>query len=258
MTSAVHEAAKNGDRSENGDYIYGKRRLREIDSRVRFLNKRLDELEVVTQALQARSQPHHQLEAADAPAWAHEAYAWRLLEIDDEDLHDDALALEQVQLAFDMDAAQALQASTLNYVGFIEGSDLFAGKADVVVTDVKMPDDDGLVLLEELADTHPELPVIVVTAYSDLDSAVAATHRTHAQIGDIARSAEMLTETTETSTRSVDELGETGGDRVDLAHRIETLKTPLGLRFMMRRMPPIERSRGMPMLVPSDSVRSLP
>ena len=43
VTNAVHEAAKNGDRSENGDYIYGKRRLREIDSRVRFLNKRLDE-----------------------------------------------------------------------------------------------------------------------------------------------------------------------------------------------------------------------
>jgi transcription elongation factor GreB len=50
VTNAVHEAAKNGDRSENGDYIYGKRRLREIDSRVRFLNKRLDELEVVTRA----------------------------------------------------------------------------------------------------------------------------------------------------------------------------------------------------------------
>jgi transcription elongation factor GreB len=48
VADAVHEAAKNGDRSENGDYIYGKRRLREIDSRVRFLNKRLDELEVVT------------------------------------------------------------------------------------------------------------------------------------------------------------------------------------------------------------------
>jgi len=47
VTSVVHEAAKNGDRSENGDYIYGKRRLREIDSRVRFLNKRLDELEIV-------------------------------------------------------------------------------------------------------------------------------------------------------------------------------------------------------------------
>ncbi|MBN7797302.1 transcription elongation factor GreB [Parahaliea mediterranea] len=48
VTQTVHEAAKNGDRSENGDYIYGKRRLREIDSRVRFLNKRLDELQVVS------------------------------------------------------------------------------------------------------------------------------------------------------------------------------------------------------------------
>ena len=50
VTNTVHEAAKNGDRSENGDYIYGKRRLREIDSRVRFLNKRLDELQVVDRA----------------------------------------------------------------------------------------------------------------------------------------------------------------------------------------------------------------
>lgn len=49
VTAVVHEAAKNGDRSENGDYIYGKRRLREIDSRVRFLTKRIDELEVVDQ-----------------------------------------------------------------------------------------------------------------------------------------------------------------------------------------------------------------
>lgn len=47
VTQAVHEAAKNGDRSENGDYIYGKRRLREIDSRVRFLSKRLEDLTVV-------------------------------------------------------------------------------------------------------------------------------------------------------------------------------------------------------------------
>ncbi|MCB1848667.1 MAG: GreA/GreB family elongation factor, partial [Halieaceae bacterium] len=47
VTNTVHEAAKNGDRSENGDYIYGKRRLREIDSRVRFLNKRLEELKVI-------------------------------------------------------------------------------------------------------------------------------------------------------------------------------------------------------------------
>ena len=47
VTAVVHEAAKNGDRSENGDYIYGKRRLREIDRRVRYLSKRIDEIEVV-------------------------------------------------------------------------------------------------------------------------------------------------------------------------------------------------------------------
>ena len=47
VTAVVHEAAKNGDRSENGDYIYGKRRLREIDSRVGFLTRRLDKLTVV-------------------------------------------------------------------------------------------------------------------------------------------------------------------------------------------------------------------
>jgi transcription elongation factor GreB len=47
VTQAVQDAAKNGDRSENGDYIYGKKRLREIDSRVRFLGKRLEVLQVV-------------------------------------------------------------------------------------------------------------------------------------------------------------------------------------------------------------------
>ncbi|MBM3395174.1 MAG: transcription elongation factor GreB [Betaproteobacteria bacterium] len=43
----VSWAASNGDRSENGDYIYGKRRLREIDRRIRFLTKRLDAAEVI-------------------------------------------------------------------------------------------------------------------------------------------------------------------------------------------------------------------
>ena len=47
VTASVHEAAKKGDRSENGDYIYGKKRLREIDSRLRFLKKRLENLTVV-------------------------------------------------------------------------------------------------------------------------------------------------------------------------------------------------------------------
>ncbi len=47
LVKTITWAASNGDRSENGDYIYGKRRLREIDRRLRFLSKRLDNAEVV-------------------------------------------------------------------------------------------------------------------------------------------------------------------------------------------------------------------
>ncbi|NMP33142.1 transcription elongation factor GreB [Thalassotalea sp. M1531] len=47
VTKAVSEAAALGDRSENAEYIYGKKRLREIDRRVRFLNKRLEDLQIV-------------------------------------------------------------------------------------------------------------------------------------------------------------------------------------------------------------------
>jgi transcription elongation factor GreB len=47
VVQIVSWAASNGDRSENGDYIYGKRRLRQIDGRIRFLTKRLDLAEVV-------------------------------------------------------------------------------------------------------------------------------------------------------------------------------------------------------------------
>ncbi len=42
MVDVVHWAASNGDRSENGDYLYGKKRLREIDRRIRFLTKRIE------------------------------------------------------------------------------------------------------------------------------------------------------------------------------------------------------------------------
>lgn len=51
VVETVSWAAKNGDRSENGDYLYGKKRLREIDRRIRFLTKRLDVAEVVDPAL---------------------------------------------------------------------------------------------------------------------------------------------------------------------------------------------------------------
>jgi transcription elongation factor GreB len=49
VTQEVSDAAAQGDRSENAEYIYGKRRLREIDSRVRFLGKRLDDLKIVNE-----------------------------------------------------------------------------------------------------------------------------------------------------------------------------------------------------------------
>jgi transcription elongation factor GreB len=51
VVEVVHWAASNGDRSENGDYIYGKKRLREIDRRIRFLTKRLEIAEVADPAL---------------------------------------------------------------------------------------------------------------------------------------------------------------------------------------------------------------
>ena len=53
LVDVIAWAASNGDRSENGDYIYGKRRLREIDRRIRFLRQRLDAAEVVDNAGQA-------------------------------------------------------------------------------------------------------------------------------------------------------------------------------------------------------------
>ena len=50
ITKSVQEAAAQGDRSENAEYIYGKKQLREIDRRIRFLSKRLDGMNVVERA----------------------------------------------------------------------------------------------------------------------------------------------------------------------------------------------------------------
>ena len=55
IVEIVHWAASNGDRSENGDYLYGKKRLREIDRRIRFLTKRLEIAEVVDPSVHAGS-----------------------------------------------------------------------------------------------------------------------------------------------------------------------------------------------------------
>jgi transcription elongation factor GreB len=93
VTNAVHEAAKNGDRSENGDYIYGKRRLREIDSRVRFLNKRLDELQVVDQVPDNPGKIYF-------GAWvtledeAGQEHRWRIVGPDEFDLRENKLSMD--------------------------------------------------------------------------------------------------------------------------------------------------------------------
>ena len=55
VVKIVHWAASNGDRSENGDYIYGKKRLREIDRRIRFLNQRLEFAVVVDPAAREKT-----------------------------------------------------------------------------------------------------------------------------------------------------------------------------------------------------------
>jgi transcription elongation factor GreB len=56
ITQSVSEAAAQGDRSENAEYIYGKKQLREIDRRVRFLQKRLDHLQIVDRTPDNRQQ----------------------------------------------------------------------------------------------------------------------------------------------------------------------------------------------------------
>jgi transcription elongation factor GreB len=55
LVKTISWAASNGDRSENGDYIYGKKRLREIDRRIHYLNKRLDSVELVDPARRGES-----------------------------------------------------------------------------------------------------------------------------------------------------------------------------------------------------------
>ncbi len=56
LVETIAWAASNGDRSENGDYIYGKRRLRQVDSRIRFLGKRMEAAEVVNPASQRENE----------------------------------------------------------------------------------------------------------------------------------------------------------------------------------------------------------
>jgi DNA-binding NtrC family response regulator len=89
----------------------------------------------------------------------------RVLVIDD----DPGLA-EVLELLLSREGYEALHASTVK-----EGLERAAGSApDVVVTDLKLPDGTGLDVIGRLRASHPELPLIMITSYSSLDSAIGA------------------------------------------------------------------------------------
>ncbi|MDA0792071.1 MAG: transcription elongation factor GreB [Proteobacteria bacterium] len=77
ITQRVADAAALGDRSENADYIYGKKRLREIDRRIRYLSKRLDNLEIVDRK----------------PAVQDKVFFGAWLRLEDEDGHESVLRI---------------------------------------------------------------------------------------------------------------------------------------------------------------------
>ena len=100
VTRSVSEAAAQGDRSENAEYTYGKKMLREIDSRVRFLTKRLEKLKVVD----------------SRPSDPDKVYFGAWVTVEDEDgtearyriVGPDELDLKQAQISIDSPLARAL------------------------------------------------------------------------------------------------------------------------------------------------------
>ena len=106
VTQAVSEAAAQGDRSENAEYIYGKKQLREIDRRLRFLQKRLDALVIVDRA----------------PADTSRVYFGASVRLEDGDGHvveyrivgPDEFDLEKGQISIDSPLARALLKKTVD------------------------------------------------------------------------------------------------------------------------------------------------
>jgi transcription elongation factor GreB len=96
VTVAVAEAAAQGDRSENAEYTYGKKRLHEIDRRVRFLRKRLEDMTIVdTQADSGRRDPTRiyfgawvQIDSDGALRW------YRLVGPDEFDMAEDYISMD--------------------------------------------------------------------------------------------------------------------------------------------------------------------
>ena len=106
VTPSVSEAAAQGDRSENAEYTYGKKMLREIDSRVRFLTKRLENLKVVD----------------SRPSDPNKVYFGAWVSLEDDDGHEsryrivgpDELDLKTQQISIDAPLARALIGKALD------------------------------------------------------------------------------------------------------------------------------------------------
>ncbi|HZJ91812.1 MAG TPA: transcription elongation factor GreB [Thiopseudomonas sp.] len=106
VTQSVSEAAAQGDRSENAEYIYGKKMLREIDSRVRFLTKRLEKLKVI----------------AEQPAELDKVYFAAWVTLEDEDGEEsqyrivgaDELDMHKQYISIDAPLARALLGKSLD------------------------------------------------------------------------------------------------------------------------------------------------
>ena len=94
VTRQVQEAAAQGDRSENAEYIYGKKQLREIDSRIRFLSKRLDDMVVVDRLPEDRTRIFFGARVTLEDADTGEQYQWRIVGPDEIDASGDYISVD--------------------------------------------------------------------------------------------------------------------------------------------------------------------
>lgn len=94
VTAEVSAAAALGDRSENAEYIYGKKRLREIDRRIRFLSKRLDELTVVDQAPPDRNRVYFGATVSLDPGGGEDPLEYRVVGVDEANASQGSISLE--------------------------------------------------------------------------------------------------------------------------------------------------------------------
>jgi transcription elongation factor GreB len=134
IVDAVYWAASNGDRSENGDYIYGKKRLREIDRRIRFLTKRLEIAEVAEPSL------HHGNDQIFFGATV---------------TYVDGVGLERTITILGIDEADSLQAQ-VSWVSPIARTLLKAHVGDVL----RLVTPTGIDELEVLAVQYPATPMV--------------------------------------------------------------------------------------------------